>query len=278
MATEEKKVDELAGASGQPAPGGEGAAPQSARDRYRGRYSAAHPDLDLDDEEAFYGQANKNLDELEDFRESNRLLGEAMDKTPLLAGLVLAAKEGENPFVYLAENVGPDMDVRELANNPEFGKKMGEALAKWQENMAKAAKAQQEAGENFAKSQDALKELQQERGMSDEEAQALLKKLYGEVDEEGNVTDPGIIGNASMGIVPKEVWVAVLKAQNYDNDVKAAGDKAAAKALNDKIQNPKKTFNNNGLPGAMPTGGAPRVPGKKKNDGSIEAFRESLGI
>ena len=63
-------------------------AAQSAREHYRNRYSAAHPDLNLDDEEAFYGQANQNLDELEGFRESNRQLGEAFDRTPLLAGLV----------------------------------------------------------------------------------------------------------------------------------------------------------------------------------------------
>lgn len=40
----------------------------TAKDRYRGRYSQAHPDLNLDDDEAFYTQANQNLDELENFR------------------------------------------------------------------------------------------------------------------------------------------------------------------------------------------------------------------
>ena len=72
--------------------------PKSARDRYRERYSTADPELNLDDEEAFYTRANENLDELEGFRESNRQLGEAMDKAPILAGLVLAAKNGQNPF------------------------------------------------------------------------------------------------------------------------------------------------------------------------------------
>ena len=118
MATEETKVDQ------KPAE----EQPVSARDRYRSRYSEAHPDLNLDDDEAFYGQANANLDELENFRESNRQLGEAMDKAPILAGLVLAAKEGQNPFAYLIENLGPDMDIRDLAENPEFAAQMGEAL------------------------------------------------------------------------------------------------------------------------------------------------------
>ena len=217
--------------------------PQSAKDRYRSRYSEKHPDLNLDDEEAFYSQANANLDELENFRESDRLIGQAFDKTPLLAGLVLAAKEGEDPFTYLAENIGPDMDVRELAKNPEFGKKMGAALAKYQENLAAGAKAQKEIGENFAKSMDALNELVAEKGLGEEDRVALIKKLFGPIDPETKeIVEEGIIGNAAMGIVPKEIWEAVLKAQNYDADIKAAGDKAAAKALNQKVQNGMKDF------------------------------------
>ncbi len=252
---------------------------QSARDRYRGRYSSAHPDLNLDDDEAFYTQANANLDELEGYRESNRQLGEAMDRTPLLAGLVLAAKEGENPFTYLAENIGPDMDVRELAANPDFDKKMGEALAKFQEKQAQGAKAEKEIGENMGKSFDALKELQGERGMSDEDCIALVKKLFGEVDENGEVVEPGIIGNASKGIVPKEVWEAVLKAQNYDGDIAAATDKARATALNEKVQNNLRDMGGGtGLPAAMPTGGSARGERRKKNDGSLKAFQESLGV
>lgn len=249
----------------------------TARDRYRSRYSAAHPDLNLDDEEAFYGQANANLDELENYRESNRQLGEAFDKTPLLAGLMLAAKEGENPFVYLAENIGPDMDIRTLAEDAEFGKKMGEALAKYQERMAAGAKAEKEIGENFQQSMDALKQLQAEKGLSDEDVQALVRKMFGETDAEGNVVDNGIIGNAAMGIVPKEVWEAVLKAQNYDADVAAAGDKAAARALNQKVQNGLKDFGSQVVPNLGSNGGRRPAP-RKKDDGSLRSFQESLGV
>lgn len=244
---------------------------KSARDRYRERYGAAHPDMNLDDDEAFYTQANANLDELENFRESNRLLGEAFDKTPLLAGLVYAAKNGEDPFTYLAENIGADMDVRELANDPEFGKRMGDALSKHMENVAKAAQAEKEAGENFQKSMDALTELQQERGLSDDDKVALIRKLYGEVDPETHeVVEPGIIGNASMGIVPKEVWEAVLKAQNYDNDIASATEKARATALNEKLQNGKKSFGA-GVP-TLNGGGAGRAEQPKKKGGSFADF------
>lgn len=248
--------------------------PQSARDRYRSRYSAAHPDLNLDDDEAFYGQANQNLDELEGFRESNRQLGEAFDRNPLLAGLLMAAREGENPFTYLAEQIGPDMDIRELANNPDFSTKMGEALLKYQETLAQGAKAEKEMGEHFTESMNALKELQQERGMSDDEVQALVKKMFGETDEEGNVVDYGVIGNASMGIVPKEVWEAVLKAQSYDEDIKAAGDQAAAQALNSREQNGLRNFGGSTVPNLGGNGGG--RPAAKKRGNSLADFGRNL--
>lgn len=248
---------------------------QTARDRYRSRYSAAHPEMNLDDEEEFYSQANANLDELEGYRESNRQLGEAFDRTPLLAGLVLAAKDGENPFTYLAENLGPDMDIRELASNPDFDKKMGEALAKFQEKQAAGAKAEKEIGDNMQQSFSALKEIQEEKGLSDEAVVDLIKKLFGEVDENGDVVDAGIIGNASKGIVPKEVWEAVLKAQNYDADIASASDKARASALNEKVQNGLRDFGS-GLPQSMPTGGAGRGERKKSQGNSLADFGKSL--
>lgn len=239
---------------------------QSARERYRSRYSAAYPDMDMEDEEAFYNQANANMDELENFRESNRQLGEAFNKTPLLAGIVLAAKEGENPFTYLAENIGSDMDIRELASNPDFDKKMGEALAKYQEKQAAAIKEEEEIGANMQASFDALKQLQEERGMSNEDCMALVKKLFGEMDDDGNVIEPGIIGNARVGIVPKEVWEAVLKAQNYDNDIAAASEKARATALNEKVQNGIRDFGEK-MPPNLTTGGAGKPAPNKKEGG-----------
>lgn len=255
------------------------AAEPTAREKYRSRYSAAHPDLNLDDEDAFYNQANANLDELEGFRESNRQLGEAFDKTPLLAGLVMAAKEGQNPFAYLVENIGPDMDIRELANDAEFAKTMGDALMKFQENQEKAKQEKEQIGKNVVESLGVLKALQQEKGLSDEEAVKMAKDFFGEFDEDGNpVGKESFMYKAGNGIVTKGMWESLIKGRKYDGDIADAIEKASAKALNSKIQNPKKEFST-GLPAAMPTSGAGRgiAPKKKKDAGSLAAFAESLG-
>ena len=253
--------------------------PVSARDRYRGRYSEAHPDLNLDDDEAFYTQANQNLDELESYRKSNKELGEAMDKAPILAGLVLAAKQGQNPFAYLAENIGPDMDIRELVSNPDFVNQMGNALKKFQENQEKAAAKTKEIGENAVKSFETLKEYQKEKGLSDEECVKMANDFFGELDDEGNpIGKESFMYLASNGIVTKGMWEALFNARHYDNDIAAATEKARASALNDKVQNGLKQFGT-GLPQSMSTSGGKRGgESKSKPKSGLAAFKEKIGL
>lgn len=266
-------------AGAQAAPAAE--AQPTARERYMGRYGEAYPDLNPDDEEAFYNQANANLDELEGFRESNRQLGEAFDKTPLLAGLVYAAKEGQNPFVYLVENLGPDMDIRELADNPDFAKQMGAALTAFQEKQEAAKAKEEEIGKNVVKSLEELKALQAERNMTDEEAVKMAKDFFGELDEEGNpIGKESFMYKAANGIVTKGMWESLIKGRKYDGDIASATDKARATALNEKVQNGVRNFDKGtGLPQSMPTSGAGRGAAKpKKEKSGLEAFRESLGV
>lgn len=252
----------------------------SARDRYRERYSKANPDLNLDDDEAFYTQANQNLDELESFRQTNKELGEAMDRTPELAGMVLAARQGTNPFVWLAENIGPDMDIRQLADNPEFANQMGEALKKFQQAQEKAQAKKKEIGQNMASSFQTLKDYQTEKGLSDEECVKMAKDFFGELDDDGNpVGKESFMYLASNGIVTKGMWAALFNARHYEGDIAAASDKARASALNDKVQNQlSKGKSGTGLPQGMGTGGGKRGEGKPKNNGSLAQFAENLMV
>lgn len=239
----DKPAGEAAGTTAEPPK-------PTQRERYSSRRKEAYPDISEDDEEAYYGQANKDLDELEGYRKSNKELADVFDKTPTLAGMLLAAKEGENPFVYLAEQAGPDLDIRELINDPDFGEKMSQALNKYQESQLAGNKAKDEMKSNYQASFAALKEIQQERGMSDEDCMALVEKMF------GNEEDDGIIGKAARGIVDKATWEAILKAQNYDSDIASEREKAGARAMNDRLQNPLKKFDDSDMPPTLSTGGA----------------------
>lgn len=255
----EKKTKAEAQPNGQQQPAADTAgmaAEPTQRERYSKRRREAYPDISEDDEDAYYGQANADLDELEGYRKSNKELADVFDKTPTLAAMLLAAKEGENPYVYLAEQGGPDLDIRELINDPDFGEKMSQAIMKWQETQLKSKQAQKEMKSNYQASFAALKEIQKERGMSDEECLQLVDDFF-----------ENVIGNASKGIVSKETWEAYLKARNYDADIASAREQASAQALNSRIQNPKKDFNAPDMPPTLSTGGAGagEPQGKKKS-------------
>ena len=225
------------------------------RERYSKRRREAYPDISEEDEEGWYGQANADLDELEGYRRSNKELADVFDKMPTFAAMLLAAKEGVNPFVYLVEQAGPDLDVRELINDPDFGTKMTQGIDKWQDAQVKGKQAQEEIKANYQASFAALKEIQQERGMSDEECLQLVNDFF-----------ENVIGNAVKGIVSKDTWNAYLKARNYDADIASAREQASAQALNSRIQNPKKNFDDDDMPPTLSTGGAGAgEPGKKKS-------------
>lgn len=249
--------------------------PVSARDRYRSRYAEEYPDLNLDDDEALYGQANANLDELKKFRNSNKELSDALDKAPVLAGMVLAAKAGQNPFVYLAENIGPDMDIRDLAENPEFATQMGEALKKFQERQEKAKAKEKEIGENMAKSFQVLKEYQAEKGLSDEECQKMIEDFIGDYDDDGEpVEKASFLQRIRDGIITRGMWETLFNARHYADDIKSAEEKARATALNEKIQNKVKTFDS-GVPTL--TGGARGVGEQPKpKPGGFKSWGEDL--
>ena len=92
--------------------------------------------------------------------------------------------------------------------------------------------------------------------MSDDECLQLVDDFF-----------ENVIGNAAKGIVSKETWEAYLKARNYDADIASAREQASAQALNSRIQNPKKEFDDEGMPPTLSTGGAGagEPQGKKKS-------------
>lgn len=205
----------------------EGPVEPTAKERYRSRYHDAHPDLDLDDEDSFYSQANSNLDELEGFRKNNEEIGKAIDANPLLAGMVVAAREGTNPWVYLAKNGG--LDARKLADNDDFNDAMEKALTEFNDNMESNKRMSETRDKNFAESISALKGVADKRGISMDEAKSNYESFFKMVED------------AENGKVSKETWDAWFNSKSYDADVKSAADKARTQALNEKFRNKVRT-------------------------------------
>ena len=74
---------------------------KSKKDAFRERFSKRYPDLNMEDEDAYYDQAGSMMDEYEGYANNAKKLRESMDKSPAFAEMMVAARDtdGFDPLV-----------------------------------------------------------------------------------------------------------------------------------------------------------------------------------
>lgn len=197
---------------------------KSKKETFKERFSKRYPDLDMEDEDAYYGQAGSMMDEYEGYENNARKLRESMDKSPVFAEMMAAARdtEGFDPIVWMVERKGLDLDA--LKDDPEYVKKLGEAREKHLQTMAAQADIDKQVETNMPKTIEAVKKKQQEMGLTDEQADEVVAQLYKVMDD------------LIVGIISPEQFEAQAKAMNYDKDVQAAHDEGVAQGLQTKVE------------------------------------------
>ena len=225
---------------------------KSHKDRYKERYKTMYPDLDVENEDALYESANSGLDELEGYRKNNSALIQAFDNNKAFASMLMAAKDGKDPFEWLAENLGAD--ISELISNPEYSKKIAAAAKKFNDNQSTGEATKKEYEKNVEESLKALQTIQAETGWSNEQCYDLASKVY------------DIIGDGQQGIIKPETFRLVMNGSNYDTDLSDAKAEGEVKGRNTKISEQlKKDTKPNGVPPTLSTakGGSMEKPKKK---------------
>lgn len=190
-------------------------------ERYKNRYREMYPELDMENEEAFYESANANLDELESYRKHNNDLIGTFSKNKAFASMLIAAKNGEDPYEWMAANLGAD--ISELLSDPEYSKKISEAAKKFNESQLQAETSRKEYEANVKKTLEELQRIQDETGWKDETCYSLASKVY-------DIIDQGL-----KGIITGETFHMVMNGMNYEADVKNARDEGLVAGKNSKI-------------------------------------------
>ena len=224
------------------------------RERYMSRYKEMYPQMDMENEDEFYGSANANLDELENFRKHNSELVGVFSNNKAFASMLMAAKNGQDPYEWMAENLGAD--ISELASNPEYAKKISEAAKKYSDGQSKMETTKAEYEANVKKTLDCLKRLQQETGWDNEKCYGLASKVYDIIDE------------GAKGLITEETFRMVMNGMNYDSDVKTARSEGEVAGRNAKIKEQlKREKGAAGMPPTLSTakGQSDRPVEKKKS-------------
>ena len=126
---------------------------KSNRDRFRERYAKRYPDVNMDDEEAYYDRANSLMDEYEGYENNSRQMREQLAKSPAFAEMMVAARGQEDfdPVVWMVQNRG--LDLQALQDDPDYAKKLADAHNNYLEKRAKQDDIEKQMEANMPQTQ-----------------------------------------------------------------------------------------------------------------------------
>jgi hypothetical protein len=211
----------------------------SSRDRFRERYASRLPDVNMDDEESYYGGANSMLDELEGYEASSASLKELMDRSPYFSRMLVEAGKQENfdPVVFLIQEGLLDLDAMQA--DKDYAKKIAQAQTDWLEKKTKSEELDAQAEANFPQSMEAIKSKAESMGLSEEQTQEVVNDMF-------TIFDDMLIGKVST-----DLFEMLAKGKNYDTAVAEAREEGVAEGLDTKVKEtlrkmPKQSERNGG--------------------------------
>lgn len=214
----------------------------SKRDAFRKRFSERNPDLNMDDEDAYYEAAGRDLDELDGFRERSERLRKNIKGSPAFQDMVLAARDNEDfdPIIWAVEKGQLDLDA--LQSDPDYKNKLAAARAKYLDKLASDNKLKEEQKANMPESAAAIRAKAQELGLDDDKTNEIVGKMFTLMDD------------MVRGKIPVDLFEMIAKGATYDAAVADARAEGKAEGLNQKVDDKlRKMENNPGSPAGRQT-------------------------
>ena len=204
----------------------------SRRDQFRERVSKRYPDLNMDDEDAYYEQMGKTMDEYEGYENNTRRLREAMEKSPEMAKMLVAAQGQDNfdPIVYMFENA--NADILALAQDPDGAKKFGEMRAQQLSRQAENDEIKKSVENNMPASIEAVTAKAQEMGLDEEKTKEIVGRMF------------QIMDDLVHGKIDPEIFAMMAKGSDYDSAVEQAHEEGRIEGVNTKVNDKLRTLEN----------------------------------
>lgn len=229
---------------------------KSRRDAFRENFASRHPDVNMDDDEAYYAalddEYNSREDELRANRESNEKLNNMFLENPNAAYFINDLLEGKKQMgVALVEQFGDLFKDAIDDPSPENVKAFADALDAHAEQIKKNDELQAQFEQNVDASETTIEAWSAQHNVTPEQLDAIREFI--------NLQ----FGNLITGIISPEMLDFAFKGLNYDKDVAAAEETGAAAGRNQRIQEKIRKGKGDGLP--MIAGGRRQVQERKKD-------------
>lgn len=198
---------------------------KSRRDQQLERLRKKYPGKKFEDDEEIYGQISDDYDqyehELDGYRGREKALGDMFSADPRSAQFLADMHNGQDPVLGLVKNFG--IEIKDVLDNPEMQDKIAEANREYVERVAKSKQLDEEYEKNMDASLATLRQFQEERGMSDEQIDAVADAML-------TVVKDGVMGKFSC-----ETLEMFVNAINHDSDVANASEEGRVAGRNAKI-------------------------------------------
>lgn len=198
---------------------------KSRRDQQLERLRKKYPGKKFEDDEEIYGQISDDYDQyehdLDDYRGREKALGDMFSADPRSAQFLADMHNGQDPVLGLVKNFG--IEIKDVLDNPEMQDKIAEANREYVARVARSKQLDEEYEKNMDASLATLRQFQEERGMSDEQIDAVADAML-------TVVKDGVMGKFS-----RETLEMFVNAINHDSDVANASEEGRVAGRNAKI-------------------------------------------
>ena len=229
---------------------------KSRRDSFRENFASRHPDVNMDDEEAYYGalddEYNSREEELRRHRENNEKLNTLFLENPNAAYFMNDLLDGKEQMgVSLMRQFGSLFKDAFEDPTPENVKAFADALDAHAAKIKENEELQAQFERNVDASESAIENWATERGATPEQVDAVRDYINQQ------------FGNLIVGLITPAMLDFAYKGLNYDKDVAAAEESGAAAGRNQRIDEKLRKGKGDGLPRIA--GGGQARPKPKDN-------------
>lgn len=221
-------------------------------DYLRSRTAGRHGDMQFDDDDAYYKQMRADADEddaeLAEHRANNDKINQMFASDPRAADFWNEWQKhpDRNPIAYMIRVYGMD-GVRDALDNPDFADEFEKANKDYLDLIAENKNYVQQVDSNLDKTLDMAEAYAQKNGMSTEEVDALLQKVFDRYKR------------IHLGEVTEDDLDWVRKAENHDADVEQAGREGEVRGRNSKIREQLRQRQTDAMPSLSGTAAAASV-------------------
>ena len=196
---------------------------QSKKEQFMKRFAEKYPDLDMESEDAYSDQANRLMDDYENYESATKNLIESLDGNEEFMEMLTQAcsQEDFDPVVWMVENRG--LDLEEAMKNPDYATVIAKAHSKYLEEEAEKQDLDKAMKANLPESIRKIDEKSKQLGMSDDEKNEMVGMML-QMGED-----------MVKGILSDELFETLVKGRNYDMSMEEAKAEGRREGLNIKI-------------------------------------------